>query len=628
MMSNASSKLSTGILVARTLGPRWVAERVAISASERLGIAERKSPLATWATYERKGPSTRATGFLGVQAASEFLSGRPETVAKLRTEFAELTKRRFDIFGERAHVRSWHEDPITGATYDPDLHWTRVDEQKPEDLKLVWEASRFSWAFCLARLHAADPASGAAELFWELFEDWCEHNQPNAGVNWKCGQESSIRLMAVLFAVEAFGGVGETPERTELLATFADVTAQRVLAHWHYAKHQRNNHIVSEAVGLLSVACIFPELSIADEALRLGKRLLGESCRELVFEDGGTSQYSVNYHRVFMHNFLWAQTILRLGDDSVSGIDSAVERTADFLAAITDPATGRTANFGHNDGALLLPVADTDFSDMRPTLRAAGVQTSGDHAESDELAVWLGAAEAGERTSGSRLFPTMGVVVLEHCGNRAVIRGTRFKNRPSHSDQLHADLWIDGTHVVIDPGTWSYKPLDDKPDLALTRFHNGPIADDYEDMPQVSRFLFAAWSTVETESFDPVTSRWIGRRASRHTGIETTRTIEPSCSGWCITDVVNPGPIRSVTTNWLLPTVAAYKLDEFVRFEMHGQHFELRSVGLSRGTPASLSLIPTLAYASYRKSVPATLVEVRVDHPTKIRTLVVPAGQA
>jgi len=590
-----------------------------IEADERLGTVRRKTPSSTWSALNLMGQSTRRAGLLDTSAAAAFLAARSSTVDKLRLEFGELERRRFDIFGTRAPVESWHSDPITGSKYCPDRHWSRVKEKSTDDLKLVWEPSRFGWAYSLARLHVADSTVGAAALFWELFEEWCAENQPNCGVNWKCGQESSIRLMAVVFAVDVFAGESETPLRAQRLAAFADVTARRVLAHWRYAKHQRNNHTVSEAVGLLTVACVFPELDIADKAGRVGRRLLVDACNELVFEDGGTSQYSVNYHRVFLHNFLWAKTMLRACRQSISVLDEAIERSANFLYKITDPATGQTANFGANDGALLLPLADAHFNDMRPTLRAAGVDIDQGEDNSSELAIWLGAGPrpsppSGRHTrSGTTHFSNMGVSVLEHDGNRAVVRGTAFRTRPSHSDQLHVDLWIGGTHVVVDPGTYSYKPLKDVPDLSLSRFHNGPITDNREDMRRVSRFLVVDWSTVSVDPFDPANTRWSGRRRSPHTKTEVRRIVEPCERGWSITDEVLGGDAQRLSAAWLLPTEEVAVHNHQIRFTIEGSRFAAYTASqASAESGVTISAAPAISCRHYRNSTPATMVTFEV----------------
>ena len=46
-------------------------------------------------------------------------------------------------------------------------------------------------------------------------------------------------------------------------------------------------------------------------------------------------------------------------------------RATHWLFSMLDPASGRTPNLGANDGALILHLALTPFSDFRPTVQAA-----------------------------------------------------------------------------------------------------------------------------------------------------------------------------------------------------------------------------------------------------------------
>ena len=401
-------KLRLGWKVAETLGWRWVATRLFLEAEKRSGALQRRTPLARWADWELVGsPALRAAPVHPAEAGRFLAEHHPEVEADLRQRLEQLKERRFDIFGTVCRLDSWHEEPLSPASYPPGVHWSKVRELPEADLKLIWEPSRFSWVYDLARLHAMDPSTAAPDVFWSLFEDWCEGNQPNAGVNWQCGQEAALRLMAVLFGVftfESSPGAGLDDDRERLLACFADATAKRIMSHWRYAKSQDNNHIVSEAVGLISVGLVFPGLGVAQRARALGEKLLAGACERLVFPDGGTSQYSLNYHRVFMDNFSWALWLYQSFDEQPPPeLEPALRRTRDFLVTITQKSDGAAGNWGNNDGALLFPLAATRHLDVRPTLLLATQLLDG------ATYAWGGPAEEIVRWFGGdavRFLPT------------------------------------------------------------------------------------------------------------------------------------------------------------------------------------------------------------------------------
>ncbi len=496
--------------VVQTLGWRWALTRAYLTAEHHSGVVERRTPPSNWASYQLDGEPTCRLAPVHTESAGEFLRTLgPDVEADLRHHLERVKGGEFDVFGTWCRHESWHAESITPASYPPDRHWSHVQELPEADLKLVWEPSRFSWAFPLARLHALDPSTAAPEVFWSRFEDWCEHNQPQLGVNWACGQESAIRLMAVTFAAGAFGPEHLTPERQHLLACFADATARRIRAHWRYAKSQDNNHIVSEAVGLITVGLLFPGLEIATEARALGERLLGEACVRLVFPDGGTSQYSLNYHRVFMDNFIWASWLYQSFDEEPpAGLVDALRRTHDFLEATTQRSDGAAGNWGSNDGARLLPLAATRFLDVRPTLCMAAQALEGaTHAwgdEAEEAVWWLwGKPERYLDTPPdsdgvvTEIFPWAGISIIVNGRHRALIRGGEHQLfRPPQCDFGHVELWVDGRQTVFDPGTWSYKPKPGEPDLSETQWHNGPRIPGEQQMLRLTRFLWGDWPTV------------------------------------------------------------------------------------------------------------------------------------
>ena len=89
----------------------------------------------------------------------------------------------------------------------------------------------------------------------------------------------------------------------------------------------------------------------------------------------------------------------------------------------------------------------------------AGAAGPGGGPES-ELAAWLWPydPDAGVQTARTPVpherFDVTGVSVLHSDSGRAVVRGGDFRFRPSQADQANVELWIDGHHVVVDPGTW------------------------------------------------------------------------------------------------------------------------------------------------------------------------------
>lgn len=550
-------KVRLAAKVVETLGWRWAVTRAYLEAEHRSGVLVRRTPQTEWAAHAIAGSPAMRRLTVDLDAGGQFLAGLPAEVEDdLRSHLERLKARTFDIFGTMCAMASWHEEPITPAAYPEGRHWTKTPELSEADLKLIWEPSRFAWTYDLVRLHGLDRSTSAPDVFWQLFEDWCESNPPHTGVNWKCGQEAAIRLMAVVFGAQAFGPAHLGGERELLLAKFADITAQRIEAHWRYAKSQDNNHIVSEAVGLIAVGLLFPGLNGSERRRKLGERLLRDACERLVFVDGGTSQYSLNYHRVFMDNFIWAMWLYHsLDQEPPAELVSALRRTHDFLLAITQKSDGAAGNWGNNDGALLLPLSSTRHLDVRPTLLMAAQVLDGATHEwggpAEEAVHWLFGkpqrylpTEPEPEGVVTKIFPYAGISIIINGKHRALIRGGEHQLfRPPQCDFGHVELWVDGEQVVFDPGTWSYKPKPGEPDLSESQWHNGPCPPGEQQMTRLGRFLWADWPEVAVLA----TQQGVRCSLKLTYGWAVRRDVRWGESSWLVLDSGRGGGINAWT---------------------------------------------------------------------------------
>lgn len=489
--------LTRSLLILRSLGPKWVAFRLRYAIRRKAGFLRRASPVVSWEEIpapalrlhprkiERSGlerwgaacvgesdeilagtfvlfshhkvqagfPPDWSNDWLGFQRTEDAVRQTQGRSSRgLRTEdrgrttegggqLAHSTTRPLDLRSNPQSPFTAPEPPAAGA------HWSDYSDSSHGDIKWVWELSRFSWAFTLARAYARRGDQRYAEGFWRLFGDWMEKNPPNAGPNWMCGQEATFRLMAVVFAAEVFG---VPDQRRDAVARFVVASGLRIAANLDYALSQKNNHGVSECVGLITAGLMagsnpvgLPPLdkleasrleeqadvnppnrlasrphadeAIADEArrqatalrceadrwIKCGLRNLQKQLAELVYEDGGFSQHSAIYHRVLLHDLLWCVTRLQFAGEPVPDwLLDAGQRAVTFIATLIDPATGRVPLYGANDGANILPLADADFLDFRPVVQAGFAVFHGRRflppGVWDEKAHWLAGARQAE----------------------------------------------------------------------------------------------------------------------------------------------------------------------------------------------------------------------------------------
>ena len=544
----------------RYLGPKWLMYRCAYALRMKSGLMQMQRPATTWdkqpfAKFLRDPSLNDADAYATFRsgAASRFffapqdrrnaqnclspwdsLESSPLLTASCIQEgsFPFFSNEFFNI----GLPPQWNRDPLSGHTFPIDRHWSQIGDFGAGDIKLVWEPNRFGFVFPLVRAYWRTGDEAFAELFWDLVEGWRSANPPETGVNWKCGQEISLRVMAWVFGLYGFGdSPASTSTRLSMLTQMIAVSGQRIESNIRYALSQQNNHGISEAMGLWTIGSLFPELSEAEEWAAAGRRLLESQARKLIYDDGAFSQHSLNYHRVMLHNYLWC---LRLGDlqqqPFSSELRDRIGTAGEFVYQLQDEQTGRVPRTGQDDGALILPLSNCGYDDYRPVVQATHYLLTGQRRFGtgpwDEDLFWLFGVRQNSssdvqhdssvgvpltRSTGVSNAPSpnsplsdsqfltgrinfdgadSGYATLRTPTGYAMTRAAGYRHRPAQADMLHVDIWWRGLNVALDPGTYSYNaPAPWNNPFSHTEHHNTVTVDGLDQMERASRFMWLPW---------------------------------------------------------------------------------------------------------------------------------------
>ncbi len=261
----------------------------------------------------------------------------------------------------------WLANPRTGAVADSDLAWWRIGDfdDAVGDIKLFWELSRFDFTIPFMKRAVGGDAESLDRLnLW--LRDWCDRNPPYLGLNWKCGQECSIRVLQLCAAMLVSGRPA-----TRSLLWLLKTNVERIKPTVSYAISQNNNHGTSEASALFVGGLALDDSAVAS----LGRKLLENRVAVLIAEDGTFSQYSTNYHRLMLDTIAFAELFRRTTTEPrfSENLYDRVSRSVRWLNDLTDNRSGEAPNLGANDGARVLAYRPSDHNDMRPTLQLAGL---------------------------------------------------------------------------------------------------------------------------------------------------------------------------------------------------------------------------------------------------------------
>lgn len=388
--------------------------------------------------------------------------------------------------------------PLDFSLPQPLTHWTKYgDSINGYDIKTFWEPARFTWAIPLCLAYTITNDEKYPHTFWKFFESFLEINPINLGPNWSSAQEVALRLIPWTMAGQAFV---RSPQSTSVrMMALSDAIWQhcvRIPASLNYARSQHNNHLLSEALGLMIGGWLFKFDTRGQSWLDQGVKEFQNGIASLVDEDGTFSQHSTNYHRMLLHLSLIYQRIIHLaGLTEPVIVRERLDAATGWLAGMVDQYSGCASNLGHNDGTDLLPIGSNSYSDYQPTIQAASLAFIGKSClpsgKWDHLADLLAIpkSNAAQSNLSGNFSPS-----THRIGNEktwASLRACAFQSRPAHADMLHTELWLNGINLALDAGTYAYNlptPWDNS--LARTRVHNTVMVGDQDQMIRISKFLW------------------------------------------------------------------------------------------------------------------------------------------
>ncbi|MEM1502841.1 alginate lyase family protein [Domibacillus sp. 8LH] len=510
----------------QNMGLSWTAFRVKYEIEKKLGLLKKQFPAFSYEemNIHKAIKSKKSFKQLTEEASHRYFFGElPIDYAKLKDVFQiekaikeadGICNGTFQYFSKHAfsykHV-NWQYSPHTQKSAPQDVHWTDIADLGSEfgDIKWIWELSRFSFVYPLVRAYTATNDDQYAEVFWKYFEDFIEHNPPELGANYKCGQEMSLRLMAWTFGLFAFRTHPSTTEqRLEMLMKAVYHHADHVEKHFDFAlKSVKNNHSLSEAAGMYTAGILFPFFDKAEKWRKTGKKYIRSEAMWQIYEDGSYIQHSFNYQRLAIQDLTWVVRLSQINNDPFDdGFLKRFGQTVLFMYQHQNLQSGRLPNYGMNDGAYIHPLTSCEYLDHRPALQAAWYTLHGtflyDDPSVNEIVYWLSRDfedSLAQVNQSSQAYPLGGYYALRTDDSFGMIRSATYKHRPAQADMLHFDLWHQEENILADAGTFSYN-TDMNHILYFngTASHNTVMVNNQDQMKKASRFIWLNWTKSKT----------------------------------------------------------------------------------------------------------------------------------
>ena len=401
----------------------------------------------------------------------------------------------------------WHTDKINDWTWEHDLYFTDISKKirsniishssDISDPKIPRELSRFHFLFSLFYAYIYTGQQKYLEKIKSSILDWISNNPPFFGLNWSNAMEAAIRISNWCLVVNALKHV---------LLTDIEFTGKfyRALAeHLSYIENNpeniivKNNHYISNIVGILVIHSLFPIFKKNKECLRTAARKLRQELKSQIYEDGGDTEGSTVYHRLVTELFLYPFYLSeKLGLNLFNRQDSVrLHNMFLFIKYVIKP-NGNIIQFGDNDSGRLIklferPALSQDymlslgfglFKDNDFCIKEFQFDILGYVLWGDEVKKQYDSETYSIVQLSSKAFKTSGIYILRNDKFFAAISAIPIGNGVhTHNDKLSFELAYKELDVIVDPGTYIYSSdVDMRNKFRSTSSHNTVIENGYE----------------------------------------------------------------------------------------------------------------------------------------------------
>lgn len=412
-------------------------------------------------------------------------------------------------------IPNWFYDPFSKKTLAENVqqkHWTAINEfdLNTGDIKNLWEISRWDWLTTLAQAYVLTKDSKFLKRLNTLLHDWNEKNPVNVGVNWRCGQETSIRLMKLFDTALILNQLEDIQEE---FYNWILAHLDRVYHNIQYAIAQDNNHGTSEAAALyIGAVWLLNTSSLkAHQTKKLilyknkGRSILINRIHKLILPDGTFAQKSVNYHRVVVDTLSFVLHGMKIWkeDEFNEKLQKKLIHLGLWQLEMISNEKGEVPNLGANDGALFDSLHHFDYRDYRPALQTYFALLNGQRVWNDVL---LNASLFWRKINIDQLKPFQyeahdniildkEFVKMSYKNTQIRLIATQNNFRPDNSP-LHIDVWHQGENILIDAGSFSYNASTSNYFKSIEA-HNTLQFGKEQAMPLISRFLNGCWIKIE-----------------------------------------------------------------------------------------------------------------------------------
>jgi Heparinase II/III-like protein/Heparinase II/III N-terminus len=451
----------------------------------------------------------------------------PRQVEEIVRQADRICRHQFDLLGyeglDYGDPIQWHFDRVHGKQAPKKVSYKipYLDFDEVGDSKVTWELNRLQHLVTLAKAYRLTNDRGYADEIFKQWRYWHAENPYPIGINWASSLEVAFRSLSWIWTYQLLEGTSALPQEFRKEWLRAQALNGRYIERYLSTYFSPNTHLLGEAVALLFLGIMCPELPRAQRWKSRGWEIVLQEARRQVRPDGFHFEQSTYYHVYAIDFFLHAAVLARLNDLAVpSEFEKRLEKMLSALLLLG--RAGAPPRLGDDDGGRVFDSRRNRSEHLRDPLATGAVLFHrGDFkAVAEELCeetIWLlGEQGVAEWDQLQRQPPGMDSAGLVSAG-LYVLAGSSPPSQlvvdagpqggqgagHGHADALSICLQSQGHSLLIDPGTLEYAGESSERDLfRATAMHNTLRVDGLSQSEPAGPFAWKQLTNAKAE-------RWI-----------------------------------------------------------------------------------------------------------------------
>jgi hypothetical protein len=464
-----------------------------------------------------RGASPKAARFFfapeSVEPILNLLRQRlPQQVDQIVRQAEKICRHQFDLLGyedlDYGDPIEWNLDRVHGKQA-PKKAFHRIrylDFREVGDGKITWELNRHQHLVTLAKAYRLTEDRRYADEIFQQWRHWHAENPYAVGINWASSLEVAFRSLSWIWMYQLLLGTPALPQEFRNDWLRAQALNGRYIERYLSTYFSPNTHLLGEAVALLFLGTMCPEISRAEQWKSRGWEIVLREAGRQVLPDGFHFERSSYYHVYAIDFFLHATVLASLNGLAIPDeFSKTLEKMLDALLVLG--RAGAPPRLGDDDGGRLFDSRRNRSEHLLdPFTTGAVLFHRGDFkagaGELREEMIWLlgekGVAEWDRlpiqpASTASASLPSAGLYILaaqtptsqcptSECplSQLVITAGPQgeLTSGHGHADALSICLQSQGHALLIDPGTFEYVGNGAERNLfRATAMHNTLIVD-------------------------------------------------------------------------------------------------------------------------------------------------------